>query len=662
MKKYLIIYIFLNWILSPFLSEKVGAQIPKKNIIANPLNLNYRFQFDEPSRREAADPVCEYFKGKYYLFASKSGGSWSSPDLKEWTYIPYTSIATIENYAPTILACDDTLYYLIGGSPRIFYTTNPDIDDWKELNTKFSYGTADPAFFKDEETGKVYIYWGCSDIDPIMGVEVNPGDGFRAVGSPRILIEHNGDKYGWEVPGKNNNENRQGWNEGACMIKYKGKYYLQYAAPGTENRNYADGIYVGDNPLGPFTYQDYNPFSIKPGGFIGSAGHGHTFKDKYGNYWHIASMRISVRHAFERRLGLFPAYFTADDKLFSHTAWTDYPFAVPDEKTDFQTNNLSMNWNLLSYNKPASASSTITGRRTGYANDEQVETWWAARTGNAGEWWQVDLKTPVTVHAIQVNFADEGFTVKANPSSYVYYQYLIEMSDDGQNWIQLVDKRQNTADAPHDLIVPDEPVKTRYLKITNAKTMNGKFSLSDFRVFGFGAENNNPPQEVTGISVIRNENDKRRFQLNWDNRDNATGYIVRWGVNKNQLNNAVTVYANRLEAGYFNRDSEYWFSIDAFNENGLTSGKTVVSGNPTGMGTPGKAGLTVFPNPSDGIFNIQLPEAGKLSLSNISGQALFSAYYPRKNAIIDASDYMKGIYILSYISGNMNDNIKLIKK
>ena len=184
----------------------------------------------------------------------------------------------------------------------------------------------------------------------------------------------------------------------------------------------------------------------------------------------------------------------------------------------------------------------------------------------------------MTVHAIQVNFADEGFTVKANPSSYVYYQYLIERSDDGQNWIQLSDKRQNTADAPHDLIVLDEPVKTRYLKITNAKTMNGKFSLSDFRVFGFGAENNNPPQEVTGISVKRNENDKRRFQLNWNKQDNTTGYIVRWGVNKNQLNNAVTVYTNQLEAGYFNRDSEYWFSVDAFNENGLTSGKT------TGMG------------------------------------------------------------------------------
>ena len=47
-----------------------------KLIVANPMNLNYRFMIDGNSRREAADPVIEYFKGRYYLFASKSGGYW----------------------------------------------------------------------------------------------------------------------------------------------------------------------------------------------------------------------------------------------------------------------------------------------------------------------------------------------------------------------------------------------------------------------------------------------------------------------------------------------------------------------------------------------------------------------------------------------------------
>ena len=41
--------------------------------------------------------------------------------------------------------------------------------------------------------------------------------------------------------------------EGAWMTKYQGKYYLQYAAAGTEYNIYPDGVYEADHPLGPFT-------------------------------------------------------------------------------------------------------------------------------------------------------------------------------------------------------------------------------------------------------------------------------------------------------------------------------------------------------------------------------------------------------------------------
>jgi hypothetical protein len=642
---------FSFWVIALVLGQ-IHGQISQSSIVANPMNLNYRFQFDEPSRREAADPVCEYFKGKYYLFASKSGGYWSSTDLAQWTFIPSATLLTQENYAPTILCLGDTLYYLIGGSPRIFYTTNPDDDAWKELNTRFSYGTADPAFFKDEDTGKVYIYWGCSDKDPIMGVEVDPLNGFKAIGTPKPLIEHKGDLYGWEVPGANNNESRTGWNEGPCMIKHNGKYYLQYAAPGTEYRIYGDGVYTGDAPLGPFTYMENSPFSFKPGGFIGGAGHGHTFKDKYGNYWHVASMKISVRHAFERRLGLFPVYFDAAGNMYAHTGWGDYPFSIPDRKTDFETDNRFLNWNLLSYKKPISASSSLNSYSPVRANDEQIETWWAAQSGNAGEWLKIDLEETMTVRAIQVNFADQDFTTKA-PDSYVYYQYFIDASADGENWTRIIDRTANTQDMPHELIVLDEAKETRYLRITNTRNMDGKFSISGFRIFGKG--NGEAPGEVSGLQVKRNTYDKRRFQLTWKKQANADGYIVRWGVEPNQLNNASVVYTNQLEAGYFNRDSNYYFEIEAFNENGTSTGKT-------GLKKPGKASLPVYPNPSEGIFQVNLPQEGLLSLSDIQGKKLYSCYTRETTARIDASSYTKGIYILSFLSGNQNNKIKLIKK
>ncbi|MDR2385437.1 MAG: family 43 glycosylhydrolase [Tannerella sp.] len=534
-------------------------------IIANPLNLNYRFMTDEPSRREAADPVIELFKGKYYLFASKSGGYWSSPNLADWTYIPCKTISTIENYAPTVLALSDTLYYLSSGSKIIYYTTNPDEDDWKALEkNQYEFTDTDPAFFHDNETGKVYVYFGCSNRDPIKGTELLPAQGFKSASEPVVLIDHHTDIYGWEIPGEKNEKNETGWNEGATMLKYNGKYYLQYASPGTQYRTYADGVYVGDHPLGPFKYMENSPFSIKPGGFIGGAGHGHTFCDKYGNYWHVATMKISQRHSFERRLGLFPVYF-GEGTMYAHTVWTDYPFLVPAKKVDFASNDLSMHWNILSYNKKVFASSYLPDFEPEKATNEDIENWWSAKTGNAGEWWQVDLGEKMTVNAVQVNFADHDFTNRAG-NSFVCYQYRIEFSDNGIDWKMFADRMKNTKDMPHELVVSEKPVKTRFLRITNTQTVNGKFSLSGFRVFGKGTKKA-LSGKISGLNV-RREADRRHFSLTWDKQPQATGYIVRWGVIPDRLNNAVMVFDNVFEAGYFNRDSEYYFSVSAFNENG----------------------------------------------------------------------------------------------
>lgn len=55
------------------------------------------------------------------------------------------------------------------------------------------------------------------------------------------------------------------------------------------------------------------------------AGHGSTIADKYGNYWHASTMRISVNHDFERRVGLFPAGFDKDGVLYCNQNFADYP-------------------------------------------------------------------------------------------------------------------------------------------------------------------------------------------------------------------------------------------------------------------------------------------------------------------------------------------------
>jgi hypothetical protein len=280
----------------------------------------------------------------------------------------------------------------------------------------------------------------------------------------------------------------------------------------------------------------------------------------------VATVRISQRHPFERRLGLFPLYFTADGNPAAQTVWTDYPFVIPDGKVDFSQDDRSCGWNILSYRKTATVSSELPGFPAANALNEEIENWWSAATGNPGEWFCADLHVAMTVRALQINFADQDFTIRA-PHEPFAYQYVVEASDNGVDWVMLADRGHNAKDAVHELIVLDRPVKTRYLKITNKRALPGKFSLYGFRVFGEG--DGKRPAKVTGVRVVRNAKDRRRYSLTWNKQDNATGYIVRTGITREYLPNAIMVYDNCYEGGFFNLDSRYFFSVEAFNENGV---------------------------------------------------------------------------------------------
>src|SRR5690606_19897649 len=140
------------------------------------------------------------------------------------------------------------------------------------------------------------------------------------------------------------------FTEGAFMTKHNGKYYLQYGAPGTEFSGYADGVYVGDKPLGPFEYQPHNPFSYKPGGFARGAGHGATYQDAHNAYWHVSTVVISTKNNFERRIGIWPAGFDNEGVMYSSTAYGDYPTYLPSQQKQHTALNSFTGWMLLNYN------------------------------------------------------------------------------------------------------------------------------------------------------------------------------------------------------------------------------------------------------------------------------------------------------------------------
>ena len=556
----------------------ITAFAQKTSTFCNPLNLNYRFALTEPSRREAADPVIVLFKNDYYLFASKSGGYWFSDDLRDWTFVEPKGLP-LEDYAPSVLILDGKMYYTAHRDKLLFETDDPKKGVWTKTADIGEY--TDPMLFLDDDR-RLYMYYGSSLDGGISVVELDPKQNFREISKPVKLMNADSQNHGWEGAGEDNlGYIRNGVNrvepyiEGSWMTKRDGVYYLQYAAPGTIWKTYADGVYTSKYPNKDFVYQPYSPFSYKPGGFVGGAGHAGTFQDKQGNYWRVVTMIISVKHRSERRLGIFPAGFDKDGALRTETYLGDYPQFIPETIKNPLENNFA-GWMLLSFGKKATASSTLENTLIENAFDEDIRTVWSAKTGDKGEFLIVDLGGVSRINAVQINFAEQDTTAHGRGSP-IYQQYVLETSRDGKTWKLLIDKSQNLKDAPHDYIELKKFIKARFIRITNIKTAGGgKFAIRDLRVFGNALQAK--PAEVKNFTVRRDEKDSRKAVLNWQPATNATNYIVRFGVSPKKLyNNYQVVKGNRLVMNGLNKNVKYYFSVDAVGESGVTKGKIVVS-------------------------------------------------------------------------------------
>ncbi|NRT12000.1 discoidin domain-containing protein [Flavobacterium sp. 14A] len=550
----------------------------------NPINLDYGYCpipdfVTQGKHRATADPVITYFKGEYYLFSTNQWGYWHSKDMSDWKFISRKFLRPEHDVydelcAPSLSFVNDTL--LVVGSTHgkefpIWMSENPSTDDWKELVHKSEAAAWDPAIFWDEDKDELYEYYGSSNVYPLYGVKLNRKT-FQPEGEAVPLIALNDDEHGWERFGENNdNTFMQPFMEGAFMTKYNNKYYLQYGGPGTEFSGYGDGVYVGDKPLGPFTYQSHNPFSYKPGGFARGAGHGATYQDSNEDYWHVSTIVVGTKNNFERRIGIWPAGFDKDDILYSNTAYGDYPTYLPSEKKNHLNENFT-GWMLLNYNKAVQVSSTLGGFQANNAVNEDIKTYWSAKSADKGEWLSTDLGEKSTVNAIQINFADQDVTLMGKPETTVGHKYIVYASDNNKDWKVLIDKSKNDKDVPHDYIELKKPTHARYLKIVNMGMPTGKFALSGFRAFGKG--NGEIPKSVNNFVPLRSapkvKGERRNVWFKWQQEPSADGYVIYFGKSPDKMYGAIMVYGKNEY--YFNgldRSDAYYFQIEAFNNNGI---------------------------------------------------------------------------------------------
>ena len=596
------------------------------NYYCNPINVNYRYQFNADPRRhgqlqicrEAADPSLILFGGRYYLFASMTLGVWVSDDLAHWENHRLPDTLPLYDYAPDVRVLGDWVYFCASSREH-------NCDRWRTkdiLNGPYeriegSFPYWDPNLFVDDD-GRVYFYWGCSNVTPIYGVELE-AETMLPKTEPKALVEGHPFEIGYERFGENNSlfpateeeidakyhafHKAQGipesmvpeevkplirgmfsnrpYIEGAWMDKHAGRYYLQYAAPGTQYNTYSDGVYVGESPLGPFVRAGNNPYSYKPGGFLPGAGHGSTLEDRQGNLWHTATMRISVNHDFERRVGLWPAGFDAEGELFCNQRYGDWPMAVSGGKDDPWRDPA---WMLLSAGKAAAASSFLPGHEPEKAAEENVQTWWRAASAGRDQWLCVDLGRVFDVHAVQVNFADDKLDIpcpgEIRPGSQARYieeaehvtQWKLEGSTDGERWFVIEDKTEASTDLSHDLIVREEGFAARYLRLSDMAVPYGQNPcVSGLRAFGLG--DGEAPAAPRFAARRTNDLD---MQVDIAAQSDALGFNILFGASPEKLYHSMMCFApGERRVGALIRGREYFVRVDAFNENGITRGLCV---------------------------------------------------------------------------------------
>ena len=554
----------------------ISAQETQMSTYCNPLNLDYTYMIYNADKnisyRSGADPAVVKFRNEYFMFVTRSLGYWHSTDLLNWTFINPEKWYFQGSNAPAAHNYKDSVLYVAGdpsGSMSVLYTDNPKKGDWKAVPSILN-DLQDPDLFIDDD-GKAYMFWGSSNVFPIKAKILDKNHRFSASDSTYQLFGLDMKKHGWERFGENNSDTvLGGYMEGAWLTKHKNKYYMQYAAPGTEFNVYAYGVYISDSALGPYHYAPNNPVFYKAGGFSNGAGHGSTVVGPAKQYWHFASAAVNVNVGWERRICMYPAWFDKDGLMYSNTSFGDYPHfapAIAGKMGEFT------GWMLLSYKKPVKASSSLDKFLPENLTDENVKTFWVAQKNDDKQWLEIDLQQSGKVYAVQINYHDYKSDLYGRVPN-LYHRYMIEGSEDGKNWTTLIDKSNSFKDVPNDYVELGTPTTVRYVRYRNIHVPMTNLSISDFRVFGIGQ--GKVPSIVKNFSVSR-KTDRRDAMITWNTQPNCQGYNIVWGIAPDKLYSSWLVYdKNSLLLKSLTTDQHYYFAIQAFNENGVSARTKVV--------------------------------------------------------------------------------------
>jgi hypothetical protein len=213
-----------------------------------------------------------------------------------------------------------------------------------------------------------------------------------------------------------------------------------------------------------------------------------------------------------------------------------------------------------------------------HVTDENVKTFWVAQDNGPKQWLDIDLETPATIRAFQINYFDYKSDIYGRAKG-LYQQYIVESSLDGKTWTTLRDRSRDHLDTPNDYVELLRAVQGRYVRFRNLHVSTPNLAISGFRIFGNIA--GDPPPAVTGVEVARGqvgrENDRRNGLVTWAAQPGSQGYNVRWGIAPDKLYSSWLVYGqSSLSIRSLNVDQPYYFTVEAFDVHGVGARSSII--------------------------------------------------------------------------------------
>ena len=428
--------------------------------------------------------------GRYYMCCT-GGGMWVSDDLLNWEFHAVEHIPV----APDLVKYNGR-FYLTGNSDHVFVADHP-LGPYTDLGLFKNTGPVedgwnggfDTKIFVDDDN-QPYLFWPGRGISGIYGVRLDPKDLTRFAEKPTHLFGFN-PMHAWERYGEMNEYPGVAWIEGPWVIKRNGVYYLEYSASGTQWKTYAEGYYTATSPLGPYTYAPNNPLLRKTEGLVTGTAHGSIVQAPDGEWWQFYTIVLSNPPG-GRRIGMDRVTFDADGLMYCTVTDTPQPAPGAKAKRDVPASIPVTINKINAMNALSRFSSQQDGFPAAYAVDNYSGTLWMPATDDAQPTLTVELSPATrfdvvqhfTVDAMRVMFSG-GRRRFGGPQVLPVYQYKLEVSQDGEQYVTVLDRTRNTES--RDTVFEEfAPVNCRFVRLTVTDwPKDNPLGIIDFTVFGY---------------------------------------------------------------------------------------------------------------------------------------------------------------------------------